>query len=146
MTIPLQLLMLNDIALAGVAGQLFTEIGMHVKDQSLFDRTMVITALAPAGAGDIPTDEAFLMPANRAVGNRLKPGCAEAAIINSFNEMTQENLDWLQGIGEQLHKRLHEVTFCRHEPGRTPLCDERFGYDRTDRCDSDPPEPLLQPW
>lgn len=93
LTIPLQLLMINDIALAGVAAEVFTEIGMHIKEQSVFDRTMVVTVLAPAGAGYIPTDEAYLLPAEKAVSNRLKPGCAEPAIIQSFNDMMQSYLN-----------------------------------------------------
>jgi len=85
-SIPLQLLMINDIALAGVAGEVFTEIGQHVKQESLFDRTMMVTVLANK-FGYIPTDKAFLLPSEKAVGNRLKPGCAEPAIVTGFQEM-----------------------------------------------------------
>jgi hypothetical protein len=90
-TIPLLLLMLNDIALAGVSGEVFTEIGMHLKDRSLFDRTIMVTNL-PNGAGYIPTDRAYLM-SEKAIQSRLKPGCAEPMLINAFLEMMDEYLN-----------------------------------------------------
>ena len=90
-TIPLQLMMINDIAIAGVGGEVFTEIGMHVKKDSLFDRTLMVTLL-PGGAGYIPTDKAFLLPSEKAVGNRLKPGCAEPAMVGEFQTMMKSYL------------------------------------------------------
>jgi neutral ceramidase len=90
-TIPLSLLMINDIAITGVGGEVFTEIGMHVKKDSLFDRTMMVTLL-PGGAGYIPTDKAFLLPSEKAVGNRLKPGCAEPAMVGEFQNMMKSYL------------------------------------------------------
>lgn len=90
-TIPLQLLMINDIAIAGVAGEVFTEIGQHVKKDSLFDRTMMVTVLANK-VGYIPTDKAFLLPSEKAVGNPIKPGCAEPAIVSGFQSMMKSYL------------------------------------------------------
>jgi hypothetical protein len=89
--IPLSLLMINDIAVAGVSGEVFTEIGQHVKRDSLFDRTMMVTML-PDGIGYIPTDKAFLLPAEKAVGNSLKPGCAEPAMVEAFQGMMKDYL------------------------------------------------------
>jgi neutral ceramidase len=90
-TIPLSLLMINDIALAGVSGEVFTEIGEHLKRDSLFDRTIMVTLL-PNGIGYIPTDKAYLLPSEKAVGNRLKPGCAEPAMIGAFQGMMKQYL------------------------------------------------------
>ncbi len=90
-TIPLSLLMINDIAFAGVSGEVFTEIGLHLKEQSIFDRTIMVTNL-PMGAGYIPTDAAYLMPSEKAMTNRIKPGYVEPAIINAFLEMMNEYL------------------------------------------------------
>ncbi len=85
-TIPLQLLMVNDIAIAGVSGEVFTEIGEHVKHDSLFDRTFMVTML-PNRVGYIPTDKAYLLPSEKAITNRLKPGCAEPAMVGAFQQM-----------------------------------------------------------
>ncbi len=87
--IPLSLLMINDIALAGVSGEVFTEIGQHLKEKSPFDRTVMVTNL-PNGAGYIPTDAAYLMPSEKAITNKLKPGYAEPAIIKAFLGMMYE--------------------------------------------------------
>jgi neutral ceramidase len=90
-TIPLQLLMINDVAITAVAAEVFTEIGMHVKRDSLFDRTLMVTLLANR-VGYIPTDKAYLLPSEKAVGNRLKPGCAEPAIVGEFQAMMKRYL------------------------------------------------------
>jgi len=90
--IPLHLLMLNDIALAGISAELFTEIGMRIKENSVFDRTLLVTVMSP-GAGYIPTDEAYSLPAEKAVGNTLKPGCAEPALVAAFRQLMLEYVD-----------------------------------------------------
>jgi hypothetical protein len=90
-TIPLQLLMINDIAITGVAGEVFNEIGQHVKKDSLFDRTLMVTML-PNAIGYIATDKAYLLPAQMTVGNRLKPGCAEPAMVSEFQAMMKRYL------------------------------------------------------
>lgn len=90
-TIPLSLVMINDIAVAGVAAEVFTEIGEHLKRDSLFDRTMMVTLLAD-GIGYIPTDKAYLLPSEKALTNRLKPGCAEPALIDAFHGMMEAYL------------------------------------------------------
>lgn len=88
-TIPLHLLMINDIAFAGVAAEVFAEIGIHVKEQSLFDRTIMVTIM-PDKVGYIPTDAAFLLPTEKALSNRFKPGYAEPAMIDALNKMMEE--------------------------------------------------------
>ena len=90
--IPLHLIMVNDIAIAGVSGEVFTEIGEHFKRDSLFDRTFMVTNL-PGGAGlYIPTDAGYLIPVSETRSNRLKPGCAEPAIIGGFQSMQKSYL------------------------------------------------------
>jgi neutral ceramidase len=89
--IPLSLVMINDIAITGVSGEVFTEIGQHVKRDSLFDRTMMVTTM-PNGVGYIPTDRAFTLPSEKAVGNRLKPGCAEPALVGAFQGLMKDYL------------------------------------------------------
>jgi hypothetical protein len=89
--IPLQLLMVNDIAITAVAGEVFTEIGQHVKQDSLFDRTLMVTLL-PNRVSYIPTDKAYMLPSEKAVGNPIKPGCAEPAIVSEFQSMMKRYL------------------------------------------------------
>lgn len=90
-TIPLSLLMINDIAVAGVSGEVFTEIGEHLKRESIFGRTLLVTMLPP-GIGYIPSDRAYLLPSEKALTNRLKPGCAEPALIGAFHDLMTQYL------------------------------------------------------
>jgi hypothetical protein len=94
-TIPLYLFMINDIALAGVSGEVFTEIGVHLKEQSIFDRTVMVTH-TPNGIGYIPTDAAYLMPSEKALTSRIKPGYAEPAIIGALTGLMGEYLAELE--------------------------------------------------
>ena len=89
--LPLELLMVNDIAFEGVSGEVFTEIGQHAKQQSLFDHTMMVTHM-PNRVGYIPSDAAYLLPSAMAVNNRLKPGCIEPAMIGAFKGMETQYL------------------------------------------------------
>ena len=94
-TIPLQLIMVNDIAIAAVSGEVFTEIAEHLKRDSLFDRTFMVTML-PNGVGYIPTDKAYLMPSEKAITNRIKPGCVEPSMVNAFTTMEKNYLPVFQ--------------------------------------------------
>ena len=76
---------------AGASAEVFTEIGEHLKRDSLFDRTMVVTVLANR-VGYIPTDKAYLLPAEKALTNPLKPGCAEPAMVDAWRGMMAKYL------------------------------------------------------
>lgn len=84
--IPLTWITIGDIALAGIGGELFTEIGMGIKAQSPFSHTMVVTNL-PNGIGYIPSDRAYTLPSEKALTNQLKPGCADQGIPATFRTM-----------------------------------------------------------
>lgn len=90
--IPISLFMINDLALVGISGELYTQIGTHLKSKSLFDRTLIVTH-TPKGVGYIATDAAYLLPAEKTVGNRIKPGCAESAIVEGITVMMREYLN-----------------------------------------------------
>lgn len=96
--IPLTLVMINGMAIAGVAGDPFTEIGEHLKRDSLFDRTIVVSGLAAgSNAGYIPTDDVYSLPwedwaVANIVPNRLKPGCAQPAIMGTFQKLMRQYL------------------------------------------------------
>jgi len=84
--IRLSLLMLNNIALAGVSGEVFTRIYQHLKHESPFNSTMMITH-TNGSSGYIPSDEEFEPVSYEVTTSRLKPGCAEPGIVNGFLEM-----------------------------------------------------------
>jgi neutral ceramidase len=81
--IPLGLIMINDIALANVSGEVFNEISQRLKRDSLFDRTAMVT-LVNGSLGYIPSENAYLLPSAMAAHNRIRPGCAEHQIVDAF--------------------------------------------------------------
>jgi neutral ceramidase len=90
-SIPLDLLMINDIALANVSGEVFNEISQKLKQQSRFDRTAMVT-LSNGSLGYIPSEAAYLLPSAMAANNRIKPGCAEHEIVDAFVGLEEQYL------------------------------------------------------
>lgn len=86
LVVPISLIMINDIAVAGVAAEPFTQIGMQIKQDSIFDRTLIVTELIN-DMGYLPTDEAYYLPSAQALGSPLKPGCIEPALVDGFRKL-----------------------------------------------------------
>jgi hypothetical protein len=89
--IPLDLIMINDIALANVSGEVFSEIAQRLKRDSLFDRTAMPT-LVNGSLGYIPSESAYLLPSAMAARSRIKPGCAEHQIVDAFLGLEKDYL------------------------------------------------------
>jgi hypothetical protein len=81
--IRLSLLMIGDIALAGVSGEVFTLIGQRLKKESAWNHTVVLTH-TNGSSGYIPNDAAFGQISYEITTSRLKPGCAEDSIVNGL--------------------------------------------------------------
>jgi hypothetical protein len=81
--IRLGLVMLNNIALAGVSGEVLTIISRHLQNESPFHYTIMVTH-ANGSSGYIPNDAAFDQISYEITTSRLQPGCAENAIVNGF--------------------------------------------------------------
>ena len=77
-------LSIGTTAIGSVNAEIYTGIGQRIKAMSPLTQT-VVTALAngSAGSGYIPTEEAFNRYTFQVLGSRLKPGCAEDAIVNA---------------------------------------------------------------
>ena len=88
-SIRLGLLMINDIALAGVSGEVMTMIHQHLKKESPFSRTVMVTH-TNGSSGYIPDDAAFEQVSYEITTSRLKPGCAENAIVNGFLNLMEQ--------------------------------------------------------
>jgi hypothetical protein len=84
--IRLSLLMLDRIALTGVSGEVFTLIAQRLKTESPFRNTVMVTH-TNGSSGYIPNDAAFDQISYEITTSRLKPGCAENAIVNGFLDM-----------------------------------------------------------
>jgi hypothetical protein len=89
--IRLSLVKLGDIALAGVNAEIFTGIAQRLKRESPLKHTMMVTltnGMAPSGY--IPNDAAFGYNTFEVVSSRLKPGCAESAIVEGLIGLIHE--------------------------------------------------------
>jgi neutral ceramidase len=84
--IRLSLLVINDIAIAGVSGEVLTNIGLKLKRESPFNRTVMVTH-CNGSSGYLPDDAAYDQVSYEIVATRVKRGCAENAIVNGFLEM-----------------------------------------------------------
>jgi len=85
-SIRLSLLKINDVVLAGVSGEVFTRIDLHLKQESPFNHTVMVTH-ANGSSGYIPSDDAFDPISYENTASHLKPGCAEKGIVNGLLEM-----------------------------------------------------------
>ena len=90
--IRLSLLKIGDVIIGGVDGEVFSAIARRFKAESPYKHTMMATLTnGMARSGYIPSDEAFGYNTFEVLGSRLKPGCAEGAIINGL-------LDLIEGV------------------------------------------------
>jgi neutral ceramidase len=87
--IRLSLVMVGQVAIAGVSGEVLTRIGERLKRESPFTRTMMVTH-ANGSSGYLPDDDAYKNVSYEIVSSRVKPGCAEAAIVNGLLEMMEQ--------------------------------------------------------
>lgn len=87
-TIRLSMLKLGDTVIGGVNGEVFTTIAQRFKRESPYKRTMMTTVTNGfAMSGYIPNDAAFAYNTFEVVSSRLKPGCAETAIVNGLLDL-----------------------------------------------------------
>jgi hypothetical protein len=82
--IGLKLLVIGSIAYAVMGGDPFSRIKEQLMDEAPFNHTIMVVMSNGLGGGYIPTDDAYGMNTFQVLGSRLKPGCAERAIINGF--------------------------------------------------------------
>ena len=84
--IRLSLLVIGDIALAGVSGEVLTNIGARLRRESPFNHTIMVTH-GNGSSGYLPDDAAYEQVSYEIVTTRVKRGCAEDAIVGGFVEM-----------------------------------------------------------
>lgn len=89
--IRLSLLRIGDTVIGGVNAELFTTIAQRFKRESPYKHTMMTTLTnGMAQSGYIPNDAAFGYNTFEVVSSRLKPGCAETAIVDGLLDLIQQ--------------------------------------------------------
>jgi hypothetical protein len=84
--IPMAVLRLNDIVLAGVGADIASDIGVALKRSSPLAETSVMTMLAGA-VGYVLNDAAYQHPTHGVTGSPVKPGCATGALTQGLQQM-----------------------------------------------------------
>jgi neutral ceramidase len=81
----LGLLMINDIAIGAVDAEVYNLIAQRLKNESPYKETVMATLTdGIANSGYIPDDASFGHETFEVLSSRLKPGCAETAIVNGI--------------------------------------------------------------
>jgi len=119
--IRLSLIRLNDLALAGVSGEVFTRIYQRLKQESPFNNTVMVTH-ANGSSGYIPSDDSFEPISYEVTTSHLKPGCAESGIVDGLLEM-MGSPDLALGI-QQAHPKY--AFTIRRLAGETQVRDQFF--------------------
>jgi len=82
------LLMLDDVAIGTVDGEVYNEIAQRLKTESPFKKTMMATLTnGMANSGYIPDDASFGHNTFEVLSSRLQPGCAETSIVDGILSM-----------------------------------------------------------
>lgn len=90
--IRLSFLMVGDVAIGGVNGEVFNQIARRYKLESPLKHTIFSSLTnGSAASGYIPNDSAYGQYTFEVLSSRLKPGCAETAIVDGL-------LDLMDGI------------------------------------------------
>lgn len=84
------LVMINQIALTSVSGEVLTNIYWHLRKASPLANTIMIT-MANNRVGYIPDDAAYDTPTFEVTASPLQRGCAENAIVNGLVDMISRN-------------------------------------------------------
>jgi len=86
--IRLGVMRIGDIALASVDAEVYSAIATRFKKESPLADTFVVTlANGTANSGYIPNDAAFGAQTFQVLSSRLKPGCAENAIVDGLLDL-----------------------------------------------------------
>ena len=81
-------LRIGNIALTSVDAELYSAIGMRLKRESPMANTVMVTlANGRADSGYIPNDTAYGADTFQVLGSKLKPGCAEGAIVEGLVDL-----------------------------------------------------------
>ena len=89
-TVHMDLLRINNIALAGVAAEVVTNIYLHLKKDSPLSNTILVS-LTNGRLTYMPDDAAYDTPIFEVRASSLKRGCGEGAIVNGFTEMINKS-------------------------------------------------------
>jgi hypothetical protein len=88
----LGLLTIGDVMIGAVNAEVFNPIAQRLKRESPYKATMMATLTnGSARSGYIPDDASYAKYTFEVLSSRLRPGCAEAAIVNGLLELMDDS-------------------------------------------------------
>jgi len=85
---------INEIGLAWVNAEIYSQIAQQAMAELPLAKTMVVTkSNGQPNSGYVPTDDAYGRNTFQVVRSRLKPGCAQTGIVKSFTDMAYDYLN-----------------------------------------------------
>jgi hypothetical protein len=87
--IRLDLLMVGNVAFAGISAEVVTRIYEHLRRDSPFTNIMLLS-MANGSVGDLTDDESYGRTSYSARATPAKEGCAESGIVDGFVEMMNQ--------------------------------------------------------
>jgi hypothetical protein len=85
-SIPMSVLRINDIVLAGIGADIASDIGRSIRQASPAADTSLLTMLAGT-VGYVLNDTAYEHPTHGVTGSPVKPGCATQALSNGLHQL-----------------------------------------------------------
>jgi hypothetical protein len=86
--IRLGLLLIDQVALTAVSGEVLTKVYWHIKQSSPLANTILVS-MANDSSGYMVDDAAYDTPTNEVKSTPVARGCAETGIVNGLTEMIQ---------------------------------------------------------
>ncbi len=81
-------LRIGDVYIGAVNAEVYNAIALRLKRESPFKHTLMVTLTnGSAPTGYIPSEDAFGRNVFTVLSSRLKPGCAEAGIVNGLVDL-----------------------------------------------------------
>jgi hypothetical protein len=86
--IRLGVLMIGDVAIGEVSGNPYSKIGLRLKNESPYAKTILTTdANGFLFGGYLPDDASYGHETFEVLNSRVKPGCAESAVVNGIVDL-----------------------------------------------------------
>lgn len=84
---------LGTVALTSVNGEIYTAIGLRMRNEAPMKNTMLVTPANIRMRGYIPDDASYGHQTFQVLNNFLQPGCAETGIVNAVVELQTQYLN-----------------------------------------------------
>ena len=87
---------IGTVALASIDMEVYTQIGLRVKSEAPLTNTVFVTSANGKQRGYMPDDASYGHQTFQVLNSRLKPGCAETAVVDTIVDLETQYLTGAQ--------------------------------------------------